>query len=72
MYEVYKHMGRDSCSLWMLCDFLYIDTPKDWIDGSKVQEIYDGGWLPQIVFYCREDVRATIQVYQKFKEYNLI
>jgi predicted PolB exonuclease-like 3'-5' exonuclease len=72
LYEVYKHMGRDSCSLGILCDFLYIPSPKDSIDGSQVQSIYDQWWLPQIIFYCREDVRASAQVYQKFVEFNLL
>ena len=57
----------------MICNFLGFISPKDeWINGSLVQQYFDEGREEEICKYCERDVVATIQVYQYFKDYNLI
>jgi len=61
------------CSLDLACKFLWITSPKDkWIDWSQVQEFYDNWKEKEIIEYCERDVKATIEVYNYFKEFNLI
>lgn len=73
LQEIWKHIWYSACSLWILCNFLEITNPKDfWIDGSQVQEFYDNWKEQEIADYCKRDVEATINVFNKFKENNLI
>lgn len=73
LYEVWKHIWYSSCSLDVLCNFLWITSPKDfWIDWSQVQEFYDNKKEKEIIEYCKRDVEATVKVYDYFKSINLI
>jgi len=73
LYDIYKVMWYGSATLDVICNFLWITSPKDgWIDGSQVQEFYDNWKQKEILKYCERDVEATIKVYNYFKEYNLI
>lgn len=73
LQEIWKHIWYSACSLDVLCNFLWITSPKDfWIDWSQVQEFYDNKKEKEIIDYCKRDVEATIKVYDYFKKYNLI
>lgn len=74
LQEVYKSGVFSSYSnLDLVCTYLWITSPKNgWIDGSQVQEFYDKWKEKDIILYCERDVRATINVYDYFKEFNLI
>lgn len=72
--EIYKM--NNFWAIWnldLICNFLGFISPKDeWINGSLVQQYFDEGREEEICKYCERDVVATIQVYQYFKDYNLI
>ena len=70
--EVYRHTGMMSASLDVVCYNLGIPTPKDGIDGSQVQDFHDAKRDKEILEYCERDVVATVQVYKKMVELNLI
>lgn len=70
--EVYRHTGMMSASLDVVCYNLGIPTPKDGIDGSQVQDFHDACRDKEILEYCERDVVATVQVYKKMVELNLI
>lgn len=70
--EIYRHTGMMSASLDVVCYNLNIPTPKDWIDGSQVQDFHDRKEDKKILEYCCRDVEATMEVYKKFKDLNLI
>lgn len=72
LYDVYKHTGYKSGSLDLICQFLSIPTPKEWIDWSQVQQFHDEWRDDEIREYCKRDVEATILVYEKFKSLNLM
>lgn len=60
-------------NLDLICNFLWIKSPKDeWIDWSMVQEYFDKWRGDEIIDYCKRDVRATIELYEFFKSYNLM
>lgn len=52
-------------SLDKLCKALGIQTSKGDMDGSKVYEEYKAGNLDKIAAYCRADVAATRECYQR-------
>ncbi len=55
-------------SLALLCEILWIETPKDDIDGSQVSTVYRQDHdLDRISQYCVKDVIATAKVYEKLK-----
>jgi len=56
----------------LVTKYLNIPTPKDNIDGSKVQEYYDKWRLEEIIEYCLKDVHASMKIYSYFKEYKLL
>lgn len=59
----YKSMvSLDKC-----CKYFGIKTPKDGIDGSMVQGIYDAGEFDRIGRYCVADVEATRELYKLIK-----
>lgn len=72
LYEIYRFMGRTSANLENVCLMLWIPTPKDGIDWSQVQEYFDQEKLNEIVSYCERDVEASVLVYEKFKELNVV
>lgn len=72
LYDVYKFMGRTSANLENVCLMVWIPTPKDGIDWSQVQEYFNQWKLQEIVDYCERDVEASILVYEKFKELNVV
>jgi len=73
LYNVYKYLSfSGKGSLDLICNFLDIPTPKQGIDGSEVQAYHDQGKDKEILEYCKRDVEATINVYDKFVELNLI
>ena len=39
---------------------------------NEVQTYHDNWRDEEIIEYCKKDILATIQVYQKFLEFNLI
>jgi predicted PolB exonuclease-like 3'-5' exonuclease len=73
LFDAYKYLSfSGKGSLDLICNFLNIPTPKQGIDGSQVQEYHDEGKDAEILEYCKRDVEATIAVYDKFVELNLI
>jgi predicted PolB exonuclease-like 3'-5' exonuclease len=54
-------------SLDSACVYFGIPTPKDGIDGSKVQGLYDAGaeGLTKIANYCEADVEALRSLHKK-------
>lgn len=65
--------GKKFTSLELLTEIFGIDSPKDGIDGSMVNEIY---WkendINKIVSYCEQDVIALTQLYLKLNALPLI
>lgn len=73
LFEVYKYLSfSGKGSLDLICNFLDIPTPKQGIDGSQVQKYFDDWKESEILEYCKRDVEATMKVYDKFLELNLI
>ena len=72
--EVYKNWVFWSYwNLDLICNFLWITSPKDWwIDWSEVQKFYDEWKIEEIKEYCKRDVEATINLYEYFLKYKLI
>lgn len=73
LLDVYK------CWVWgwtgnldLACRFLWIKSPKDGISGSEVHKYYREWKIEKILEYCRNDVKATMELYNYFKSYNLI
>lgn len=66
--EVLAFQGavRQHFSLDYWCRRFGITSPKaEGLDGSRVQEYYEGGRLDEIVEYCVRDVVATAALYRK-------
>jgi len=65
----YKHYT----SLNLLTHIFNIPTPKDDIDGSEVRRVY---WeeknIKRIAEYCAKDVKATVQLFLRFRGEDLI
>lgn len=55
----YKFMTKLSDA----CTYFGVKSPKDGIDGSKVQAYYDAGRFEEIGKYCAADVEATRELY---------
>lgn len=74
LQEIYKSWVFSSFSnLDLVCKFLWITSPKEeWIDWSQVQRFYDLWKEKEIFEYCERDVKATIELYNYFKKYNII
>lgn len=74
LFEAYKYLSFSGAgSLDLICNFLGITSPKDeGIDGSQVQKFYDEGKEAEILEYCKRDVKATMDVFKKFVDLNLI
>lgn len=73
LYEVYKSIWSTSADLNTVSQHLGIESSKwGWIDGSLVQEFYDQWRTEEIIKYCEEDVRCTMDVYRRFVELNFI
>ena len=72
LYAEYKHMWFNSASLDTVCHLLWIESSKDWIDGSQVQQFHDDWRDQEIIEYCKKDVEATAKVFEYFKQYNFI
>ncbi len=59
---------KNFISLKLLAAVLGIDTPKDDIDGSMVQDVYyNERNLPRIVVYCQKDVLTVANILLHFK-----
>jgi predicted PolB exonuclease-like 3'-5' exonuclease len=57
-------------SLDLVCDFLGVKTPKDGAIAAKdVAKAYKDGRIKEIAEYCEKDVKATLEVYLKIKDY---
>lgn len=56
---------RDMYALEALCITFGIETPKNGIDGSMVAGLYAAGKHQEVMDYCKEDVRATRELYHK-------
>lgn len=74
LLEVYKN--NVYWSIWnldLICNFLWITSPKDDnIDWWQVQRYFEEWKIDEILAYCKRDVKATIDIYRYFKEFNLI
>ena len=65
--EVLSFQGavRTNFSLDYWCRRFGIDSPKDGIDGSQVQQVYEEGGIERIAEYCARDVVATAELFAK-------
>lgn len=70
LQEIYKWLWK-AVSLDAACKNLWITTPKDWIDGSQVQEFYNNWKIDEISLYCARDVVASIELYEKLIKLNI-
>jgi hypothetical protein len=52
-------------SLDALCKALGVPSPKDGLDGSMVWDYVRDGRIDEVAQYCRADVAATRQVFQR-------
>ena len=59
-------------SLSLLCHTLGIPSPKESMDGSKVNEAYWNGLADQIAEYCKDDVIATMQCWLRINMFPII
>lgn len=59
-------------NLDLISHHLWIESPKEKMSWKEVQVYHDTERDKEIIEYCKKDVLATIQVYQKFLEFNLI
>lgn len=57
--------ANSSVGLEKLALALGVPTPKDGIDGSQVYDFYQAGKVNEILEYCKRDVEATRQVYNR-------
>lgn len=71
-YKEWKHLWQTSSSLNDICIALDLPTPKENMNGSQVDEYFRAGRIAEIASYCEADVKATVQVYKRFKSTNLI
>lgn len=51
--------------LGRLCQYLGVESPKGDLDGSRVWEYVKAGRLAEVVEYCKGDVNAVRQCYQR-------
>lgn len=72
LYLIWKHWSQKACTLDLLCRALNLPTPKESMNGSQVDEYFRAGRIAEIASYCEADVKATVQVYKRFKSTNLI
>lgn len=74
LLDVYKYWVYGSIgNLDLICNFLWITSPKDDnIDWGQVQRYFNEWKIDEILAYCKRDVKATIELYEYFKTYNLI
>lgn len=63
--QEWSKWGREHVSLDALCKALYIASPKESLDGSKVYPYYRAGKISDIIEYCRRDVDCVRQVYRR-------
>lgn len=65
----YKHYT----SLALLTHIFDIPTPKDDISGADVSRVYwEEDNLDRIVAYCEKDIRATVQLFLRYRGEDLI
>ena len=65
----YKHYT----SLKLLTEIFKIPSPKDDIDGSMVKKVYyEENDLKRIMIYCEKDVTATVQLFMRYRNAELI
>lgn len=67
--DLWKSMWRQYTSLDIICKALWIETPKQWIDGSQVAEFYKNWKIEEIKDYCEKDVTAVYELYKVFEEF---
>lgn len=72
LMQVSKTFGMRYYPLNDMCILTWIQSPKDWLDGSQVQQAYDDGRIDDITHYCIADVVATKNLFDKFLELNLL
>ncbi|MEQ8767047.1 MAG: ribonuclease H-like domain-containing protein [Planctomycetota bacterium] len=53
------------------CHTFGVKSPKDGIDGSQVQGVYESGGIRDIASYCLEDVRATAELFERTEPFLL-
>lgn len=73
LQEVYKmNVWGWIGNLDLISHHLWLDSPKDKMAWDQVQEYHDTERDDEIIEYCKKDVLATMQVYEKFLKLNLI
>jgi len=64
---------KNYTSLNLLTTVFNIPTPKDDIDGSQVAKVYwQDADIERIVKYCQKDVVAVVQLFQRYRNQDLI
>ena len=64
----YKHYT----SLDLLCNILAVQSPKQGLDGSKVNTAFWDGNISEIAEYCQQDVLANVNVFLRLKGFNTL
>lgn len=73
LQEVYKiNVWWWIWNLDLVSKHLWIDSPKDKISWKELQQYHDDWKDEDIIEYCKKDVKACIEVYEKFLLLNLI
>jgi len=66
--ELLKFGSFSPMSLRSAALMLGIEDPKETVSGAQVADLYEAGELDKIETYCRGDVAATYQIYQKLEQ----
>lgn len=74
-YSQYSENFVDTMQIWAgrgnriklveLCEILGIPSPKDGIDGSQVWDYVKAGRIEEVAEYCKKDVIATREAYNR-------
>ncbi len=70
--RVYQGITFNMSAIEDVAIHLWIPTPKGIMHGSEVQKFYDAWQIDLIKEYCRDDVKATAIIYQRFQSLNFL
>ena len=62
--QEWSKWGRERASLDLLSKAFSLPSPKESLDGSKVDPYYGAGKVAEIVEYCKCDVNSARQLYR--------
>lgn len=65
--KMWKTTSTMWASLGLICNILWIPTPKDDIDWRDTSECFFNKEYERIANYCEKDVLATYEVYKRLK-----